>query len=88
MCFQVVLAYEVIVLFKCSGKYIDICFKLKITCFAIVLDLVSFIQQMIELYCMIFKIAKRHKNEVKMFELELLKNYFPSTSVDIQKCGG
>ena len=32
MCFQVVLAYEVIVLCKCSGKYIDIYFKLKITC--------------------------------------------------------
>ena len=31
MCFQVVLAYEVIVLCKCSGKYIDIYFKLKIT---------------------------------------------------------
>ena len=29
--FQVVLAYEVIVLCKCSGKYIDIYFKLKIT---------------------------------------------------------
>ena len=31
MCFQVVLAYEVIVLCKCSGKHIDIYFKLKIT---------------------------------------------------------
>ena len=31
LCFQVVLAYEVIVLCKCSGKYIDIYFKLKIT---------------------------------------------------------
>ena len=31
MCFQVVLAYEVIVLCKCSGKYVDIYFKLKIT---------------------------------------------------------
>ena len=30
-CFQVVLAYEVIVLCKCSGKYIDIYSKLKIT---------------------------------------------------------
>ena len=30
VCFQVVLAYEVIVLCKCSGKYIDIYFKLKI----------------------------------------------------------
>ena len=33
MCFQVVLAYEVIVLCKCSGKYIDIYFKLIIICF-------------------------------------------------------
>ena len=33
MCFQVVLAYKVIVLCKCSGKYIDIYFKLKITFF-------------------------------------------------------
>ena len=33
VCFQVVLAYKVIVLCKCSGKYIDIYFKLKITCF-------------------------------------------------------
>ena len=33
VCFQVVLAYEVIVLCKCSGKYIDIYFKLKITYF-------------------------------------------------------
>ena len=32
MCFQVVLAYKVIVLCKCSGKYIDIYFELKITC--------------------------------------------------------
>ena len=31
VCFQVVLAYEVIVLCKCSGKYIDIYFKLEIT---------------------------------------------------------
>ena len=32
MCvFQVILAYESIVLYKCSGKYIDIYFSLKIT---------------------------------------------------------
>ena len=31
MCFQVILAYESIVLCKCSGKYIDIYFILKIT---------------------------------------------------------
>ena len=31
---QVILAYESIVLCKCSGKYIDIYFSLKITCFA------------------------------------------------------
>ena len=29
--FQVILAYESIVLCKCSGKYIDIYFNLKIT---------------------------------------------------------
>ena len=33
MCFQVILAYESIVLCKCSGKYIDIYFILKITFF-------------------------------------------------------
>ena len=32
VCFQVILAYESIVLCKCSGKYIDIYFSLKITC--------------------------------------------------------
>ena len=31
VCFQVILAYESIGLCKCSGKYIDICFILKIT---------------------------------------------------------
>ena len=31
VCFQVILAYESIVLCKCSGKYIDIYFSLKIT---------------------------------------------------------
>ena len=31
VCFQVILANESIVLCKCSGKYIDICFSLKIT---------------------------------------------------------
>ena len=31
VCFQVILAYESIVLCKCSGKYIDIYFILKIT---------------------------------------------------------
>ena len=33
MCFKVVLAYEIIMLCKCSAKYIDIYFKLKITFF-------------------------------------------------------
>ena len=31
VCFQVILAYESIVLCKCSGKHIDIYFGLKIT---------------------------------------------------------
>ena len=31
MCFQVILAYESIVLCMCSGKYIDIYFIMKIT---------------------------------------------------------
>ena len=33
VCFQVILAYESIVLCKCSGKYIDIYFIMKITFF-------------------------------------------------------
>ena len=32
VCFQVILAYESIVLCMCSGKYIDIYFIMKITC--------------------------------------------------------
>ena len=31
--FEVILAFESIVLCKCSGKYIDIYFIMKITCF-------------------------------------------------------
>ena len=32
VCFQVLLAYESILLCMCSGKYIDIYFIMKITC--------------------------------------------------------
>ena len=39
VCFQVILAYESIVLCKCSGKYIDIYFVLKITCLSLYIDI-------------------------------------------------
>ena len=47
--FQVILAYESIVLCKCSGKYIDIYFSLKITYHKRTKRLVLYI------YCLIAK---------------------------------